>query len=95
MFCKKKIPKVVQEEVSNIKALPHRSGKQGKLQQMAAAFAKPGWNHNLFKSIEELDMHRSQQNKAKAYPRQVMVTTCRGEKGFEKAIMPFIYVCMS
>ena len=30
-------PKAVQEEVSKIKALPHRSGKQCKLQQMATA----------------------------------------------------------
>ena len=33
-------PKVVQEEVSNIKALPHRSGNQCKLQQMATAFCQ-------------------------------------------------------
>ena len=76
-------PKAAQEEVSKIKAMPHRSGKQGKLQQMAVAFAKSGWGHNLFKSIEQLEMHRAQQNKAKAYPRQVMVTTCGGEAGID------------
>ena len=26
-------------------------------------FAKSGWNHTLFNSIEELDLHRSQQKK--------------------------------
>ena len=78
-------PQVVQEEVAKIKAMPYRSGKQGQLQHMAVAFAKSGWNHTLFKNIEELDMHRSQQKKAKAYPRQVMVTKCGGEEGFEKA----------
>ena len=41
---------------------------------MAVAFAESGWNHTLLKSIEELDMHMSQQKKAKAYPMQVMVT---------------------
>ena len=30
----------VQEEVANIKAMPYRSGKQCKLQQMAAAFCQ-------------------------------------------------------
>ena len=50
-------PMAVQEEVSKIKALPHSSGKQGKMQQMAAAFAKSGSNHNLCKRIEELDLH--------------------------------------
>jgi len=52
---------------------------------MAVAFAESGWNHTLLKSIEELDMHMSQQKKAKAYPMQVMVTKCGGESGFEKA----------
>ena len=33
-------PKDVQEEVSNIKAMPYRSGKQCKLQQMAPAFCQ-------------------------------------------------------
>ena len=79
-------PKAAQEEVSKIKAMPHRSGKQGKLQQMAVAFAKSGWGHKLFKSIEQLEMHRAQQKKAKAYPRQVMVTKCGGEEGFEQAL---------
>ena len=45
-------PKAAQEEVSKIKAMPHRSGKQGKLQQMAAALAKSVWGHNFFKSID-------------------------------------------
>ena len=78
-------PKAVQEEVTKIKALPPRSGKQGKLQEMAVAFAKSGWDHKLFKIIESLEMHRAQQKQAKAYPRQVMVTKCGGEEGFEKA----------
>ena len=49
----------------------------------------------MFKSIEELDMHRSQQKKAKAYPSEVMVTRCGGEEGFEKASMWFIFVHMT
>jgi hypothetical protein len=64
--------------------MPHRSGKQGKLQQMATAFAKSRWGHKLFKSIEQLEMHTAQQKQAKAYPKQVMVTKCGGEEGFEK-----------
>jgi hypothetical protein len=57
-------PKAVQEEEGpKTKALPHRSGKQGKLQHMAVAFAKSGWNRALCKSIDELDMHRPQQRK--------------------------------
>ena len=79
-------PQVAPEEVPKIKALPHRSGKQAQLQHMAVAFAKSGWGHNLFKSIEQLEMHRAQQNKAKAYPRQVMVTKCGGEEGFAQAL---------
>ena len=79
-------PKVVQEEVSKIKAMPHRSGNQGKLQQIAAAFAKSGRGHKLFKSIEQLKMHKAQQTKAKTYPKQVMVTKSGGEEGFEQAM---------
>lgn len=79
--------KCVQDEVARIKALPPRSGKQAQLQQMAAAFAKSGWNHKLFKSIEQLEISRAQKKEAKAYPRQVMVTKCGGEEGFEKASM--------
>ena len=75
-------PQVVQEEVAKIKAMPYRSGKQGKLQQLAVAFAKCGWNHKLCKSIEALDLHKSQQKQANAYPKQVMVTKCGGEEGF-------------
>ena len=33
-------PKAVRKEVSKIKALPHRNGKPGKLQQIAAAFCQ-------------------------------------------------------
>ena len=66
-------PKAVQEEASNIKALPYRNGNQGKLQHLAA-----GWNHKLFKRIDELDMHKPHQKKANAYPKQVMVTKCGG-----------------
>ena len=78
-------PKAVQDAVSKIRALPYRSGKQGQLQQLATAFAKSGWNHKLFKSIEQLEITRAQKKEAKAYPRQVMVTKCGGEEGFEKA----------
>ena len=71
--------------MARIKALPLRSGKQTQLQQMAAAFAKSKWDHKLFKSMEELEIHRAQKKEAKTYPRQVMVTKCGGEDGFEKA----------
>ena len=76
-------PKAVQEEVTKIKALQPRSRKQGKLQEMAVAFAKVGCGHKLFKSTEQLEMHRAQQKQAEAYPRQVMVTKRGGEEGFE------------
>ena len=56
-------PNAVKEEVSNTKALAHRNGKQGKLHQMATAFANTGRNHKLFKSIEELDLHKSQRKR--------------------------------
>jgi hypothetical protein len=62
---------------------------------MAAAFAKSGWNHKLFKRIEELDLYKSQQKKANAYPKQVMVTKCGGEEGSENAIMSCISVYMT
>ena len=76
-------PQAVPEEVANIKDMPYRSGNQGKLQQMAVAFAKSGWNHKLFTSIEELDLYKpKQKKKANAYPKQVMVTKCGGEEGF-------------
>ena len=68
--------------MTKIKALPPRSGKPGKLQEMAVAFVKSGWGHKLFKSIESLEMHKAQQNQAKACPRKVMVTSCGGEEGF-------------
>ena len=40
-FCSKLAiaPKVAPKEVTKIKALPHRRGKQGKLQQVTVAFA--------------------------------------------------------
>ena len=78
-------PRAVQDAVSKIRALPYHSGKRGKLQQLATAFAKSGWNHKVFKSIEQLEITRAQKKEAKAYPRQVMVTKCGGEEGFEKA----------
>jgi hypothetical protein len=78
-------PRAVQDAVSKIRALPYHSGKRGKLQQLATAFAKSGWNHKVFKSIEQLEITRAQRKEAKAYPRQVMVTKCGGEEGFEKA----------
>ena len=78
-------PRAVQDAVAKIKALPLRSGKQTQLAQMAAAFAKSKWDHKLFKSMEELEIHRAQKKEAKTYPRQVMVTKCGGEDGFEKA----------
>jgi hypothetical protein len=78
-------PRSVQDAVAKIRALPHRSGKQSKLQAMAVAFATSGWNHKLFKSIEQIELARAQQKQSKAYPRQVMVTKCGGEDGFEKA----------
>ena len=53
--------------------------------KLATAFAKSGWNHNLCKRMEELDLHKSQQKKTNAYPKHVMVTKCGGEEGFEKA----------
>ena len=80
-------PKYVQDHVSKIKALPFRGGKRAKLQELATAFAKSGWNHKLFKSIEQLEITRAQKKEAKAYPRQVMVTKCGGEEGFDKASM--------
>jgi hypothetical protein len=80
-------PRAVQDAVSKIRALPYHSGKRGKLQQLATAFAKSGWNHKVFKSIEQLEITRAQKKEAKAYPRQVMVTKCGGEEGFEKASM--------
>ena len=78
-------PKAVQDAVAKIKALPLRNGKQSQLAQMAAAFAKPKWDHKMFKRVEELEIHRAQKKEAKTYPRQVMVTKCGGEDGFEKA----------
>jgi hypothetical protein len=78
-------PRAVQDAVSKIRALPYHSGKRGKLQALATAFAKSGWNHKVFKSIEQLEITRAQKKEAKAYPRQVMVTKCGGEEGFEKA----------
>ena len=80
-------PRAVQEAVSKIKALPFRGGKRAKMQELATAFAKSGWNHKLFKSIEQLEISRAQKKEAKAYPRQVMVTKCGGEEGFDKASM--------
>ena len=77
-------PRAVQDAVSKIRALPY-SGKRGKLRALATAFAKSGWNHKVFKSIEQLEITRAQKKEAKAYPRQVMVTKCGGEEGFEKA----------
>ena len=74
-------PKVVHEEVSKLKAVPYRSGKQAQFQHMAVAFAKSGWTHTLFKSIDKLNMHRSQQNKAKAYPRQAIGDQLRWRRG--------------
>ena len=62
---------------------------------MAAAFARSGWNHKLFNSIKELDMHKPQQNKANADPKQVMVTKCGGAEGFEKATMSCTSVYMA
>ena len=78
-------PRAVQDAVSKIRALPYHSGKRDKLQQLATAFAKSGWNHKVFKSFEQLEITRAQKKEAKAYPRQVMVTKCGGEEGFEKA----------
>ena len=80
-------PRAVQDAVSKIRALPYHSGKRGKLQQLAIACAKSGWNHEVFKSIEHLEITRAQKKEAKAYPRQVMVTKCGGEEGCEKASM--------
>ena len=80
-------PRAVQEAVSKIKALPFRGGKRAKMQELATAFAKSGWNHKLFKSIEQLEISRAQKKEAKAYPRQVMVTKCGGKEGFDKASM--------
>ncbi len=71
-------PRTVQDAVSKIRALPYHTGKRGKLQQLATAFAKSGWNHKVFKSIEQLEIARAQKKEAKAYPRQVMVTKCGG-----------------
>ena len=78
-------PRAVQDAVSKIRALPYHSGKRGKLRALATAFAKSGWNHKVFKSIEHLEITRAQKKEAKAYPRQVMVTKCGGEEGFEKS----------
>ena len=80
-------PRAVQDAVSKIRALPYHSGKRGKLQQLATAFAKSGWNRKLLKSIEHLEITGAQKKEAKAYPRQVMITKCGGEEGFEKASM--------
>ena len=52
-------PKAVQDVVSKIRALPYRSGKQGKLQQLATAFAK---------SIEQLETTRAQKKRGQGIP---------------------------
>jgi len=78
-------PKGVQEAVAKLKAMPARSGKMAKLQEMALAFAKSKWNHKLFKAIESVEMERAQKKEAKVYPRQVMATKCGGEEGLLKA----------
>ena len=61
-------PRAVQDAVSKIRALPYHSGKRGKLQQLATAFAKSGWNHKVFKSSEQLEITRAQKRKPRHTP---------------------------
>ena len=75
----------VQNAVKELKSLHLRGGKQKKLAEMALGFARKGWDHKLFKSIETLEEERTKSKNTTALPRVLMRTKCGGEADFQQA----------
>ena len=75
----------IQQAVKDAKTLGFRSGKQKTLATMALGFAKQGWDHKVFKSIESLEEQRSMTKKNIALPKVIMRAKCGGDALFQQA----------
>ena len=76
----------IREMVQDVKRLPAYMGKERQMQDMVLAYSMGGFQHALFKRIEEVHQVKKVFHEEQAVPMCIMIGMCGGKDGFKEGL---------